>query len=126
MARATQRPTDPEIERYLERVGKDAKRLREIRKLSQEESARQAGIPVGALRDLEQGYDARISYHILNARHLGLPFGYGLSDDISTELKRIGNMFDSLVERIDRLGECISTGPLMAHPNGRHAKEPSE
>ena len=122
MGRAAQRPADPELEQYLGKVGKDAKARRDLMGLSQEASARQAGIPIGALRDIEQGYDTRIGHHCLNAKHLGQPFGYGFSDDVAQELKAIRSVLSHLGERMDRLGQGLEqlaatlTGPPSRPP----------
>ena len=108
MTRTAQRPDDPELERYLAKAGKEVKARRELTGLSQQASADVVGIPVGALRDIEQGYDARFSYHYLNAKHLGLAFGYGLSEDIAKELTAIKDVLQRLGERMDRLGEGLA------------------
>ena len=109
--RATQHASDPQTARYLTKIGKDIKRLREMAGLTQEEYAAKAGIPVGTVRDIEQGYDARFSAHAANARYLGLPFGYGFSDDITEQLKAIVNLLHDLGERLGRLeGRQTSEG----------------
>ena len=117
MARATQRPRDPEIARELKRIGKETKRTREVRGLSQEEYAEKTGLAVSTVRNIEQGYDARVSAHFLNARHLGLPFGYGFSDDVTQQLAAIADRLHDIGERLGRL-EGRQTSEASPDPCG--------
>lgn len=79
--------------------------------LTQEKFAEKVGIPPGAVRDIEQAYDAKITHHKKTADFFGLPFGYGVSDDLIGLVHELhGGLcarLDQMSERIDQLGQRV-------------------
>lgn len=104
MSRASQKPLERELELYLEKIATDVQTRRLAMGLTQEKFAEKVGIPPGAVRDIEQAYDGRITHHKKTADFLSLPFGYGVSDDV---IGLIRGLHGDLCERIDQLGERI-------------------